>query len=336
MLDDLTEPLLDRYLTGACTSEEEARVRRWADAAPKHAALLAALRAEFPRRRHGDQVAAAYERVIDRAARETSTVTRPPQAAPVRIRRLGHNAVPRRTWTVVVTSIALAAALLIVGLVTTFHSSYHGTSRALATYVTANGERARVELKDGTIVMLNVASRLRVPEDFGPKNRTVWLDGEAYFNVAHVAGAPFTVQAGATHTRVLGTEFVVRSYQPADVRVAVRAGKIAVNGAVLGANDIAVAGQNGVVTVRRNQRIDAAFGVAEGRLVLTDVPLREAAADLERWYDVKLRFGDSTVSYLPISAVLPSGSAGDLVEVLRLTFGVRVVQQGRILTINDR
>lgn len=69
----------------------------------------------------------------------------------------------------------------------------------------------KVTLPDGTIINLNTCSRLTYPESFSGKSREVFLDGEAYFDVAHDKRHPFIVRAGELKIRVLGTKFNVNA-----------------------------------------------------------------------------------------------------------------------------
>lgn len=69
----------------------------------------------------------------------------------------------------------------------------------------------KVTLPDGTIINLNTCSRLTYPENFSGKSREVFLDGEAYFDVAHDKRHPFIVRAGELKIRVLGTKFNVNA-----------------------------------------------------------------------------------------------------------------------------
>lgn len=46
-----------------------------------------------------------------------------------------------------------------------------------------SGERAKVQLPDGTKVKYKSASQISYPHDFNGERRIVELDGEAYFEV---------------------------------------------------------------------------------------------------------------------------------------------------------
>ncbi len=86
-----------------------------------------------------------------------------------------------------------------------------------------------VRLPDGSTVVLAPQSQLRYPTDYGQQNRTVYLQGEATFDVAKDAQKPFFVYAGEVVTKVLGTTFVVRSFErDAKVIVTVKQGQVSV------------------------------------------------------------------------------------------------------------
>jgi ferric-dicitrate binding protein FerR (iron transport regulator) len=74
----------------------------------------------------------------------------------------------------------------------------------------AQGERADIHLPDGSSATLNGGTTLRFARWF-LGGRGVELDGEAFFDVAHDAGAPFTVFTFNATIEVLGTRFNVRS-----------------------------------------------------------------------------------------------------------------------------
>ena len=75
------------------------------------------------------------------------------------------------------------------------------------------GDKATIELPDGTNVVLNSASQLSYLNNFGEKVRRVQLNGEAYFKVAHDEKHPFVVQIGDLEVKVLGTSFNVSAYE---------------------------------------------------------------------------------------------------------------------------
>lgn len=75
------------------------------------------------------------------------------------------------------------------------------------------GKKFRLQLSDGTFVHLNSGTTLRYPIKFiAGENRQVFLDGEAFFDVAKDKKHPFIVNADNLNVRVLGTHFNVSNY----------------------------------------------------------------------------------------------------------------------------
>lgn len=78
-------------------------------------------------------------------------------------------------------------------------------------YVPA-GSRTSLTLPDGTLVWLNSNTSLTYPNTFSGENRTVRLDGEAYFEVIKNTKKAFIVETEKYHVEVLGTTFDVEAY----------------------------------------------------------------------------------------------------------------------------
>ena len=81
------------------------------------------------------------------------------------------------------------------------------------TLATTKGGQTMVVLSDGTRVWLNALSSLNYPTAFG-KERTVGLDGEAYFEVSEDKSKPFKVKIrDKGEVVVLGTHFNINAYR---------------------------------------------------------------------------------------------------------------------------
>ena len=75
------------------------------------------------------------------------------------------------------------------------------------------GKKFQLQLSDGTLVHLNSGTTLKYPIKFiAGENRQVFLDGEAFFDVAKDKKHPFIVNADNLNVRVLGTHFNVSNY----------------------------------------------------------------------------------------------------------------------------
>lgn len=97
-----------------------------------------------------------------------------------------------------------------------------GTTNGL--YATAVGQQRTTTLADGSQVMLNTNSQIKV--DYGGRYRRVYLlQGEALFTVAKNAQRPFRVYAGNGLIEALGTSFSVH-LKGADIDVIVTEGRV--------------------------------------------------------------------------------------------------------------
>lgn len=82
-------------------------------------------------------------------------------------------------------------------------------TRALNTIHIPYGKRSTLILEDGTKVYMNSGSSLAYPIEFRANKREVYLDGEAYFEVAKESARKFIVRTAYKTVEVLGTQFNV-------------------------------------------------------------------------------------------------------------------------------
>lgn len=107
------------------------------------------------------------------------------------------------------------AAIVVLTLAINHFYQRHRNGEYVATMNTISvpaGQRTHVTLPDGTNVWLNARTTLQYPAHFNRKERTVRLEGEAYFDVARNDKKPFIVQTGPYNVEVLGTQFDVEAY----------------------------------------------------------------------------------------------------------------------------
>ncbi len=74
------------------------------------------------------------------------------------------------------------------------------------------GSKLNLRLPDGSQVILNAGSKLTISEGFGKTHRNLNLVGEGYFKVSPNKALPFLVHAGKIDVKALGTEFNVKAY----------------------------------------------------------------------------------------------------------------------------
>jgi transmembrane sensor len=97
------------------------------------------------------------------------------------------------------------------------------------TVSTQTGERKNVTLPDGTNLMLNGVSTIRIAQNFQANRLVKLIDGEVFFDVKHDPKHPFIIKSGRLTTQVLGTAFNIRAYsQLGKMTIGVLRGKVGV------------------------------------------------------------------------------------------------------------
>lgn len=155
------------------------------------------------------------------------------------------------------------------------------------------GEKLNFIFQDGSKVLANSDTEVTVPSQFGLKNRTVQLRGEAYFEVAKMEKRPFIVQLENAKVEVCGTSFNIKAYPEDDsIRVTLDNGSIAFQNGLNKAETLMQPGQTiafnkqngGYRLYAENNKNHAVW--TENKIVFQNTPFSEIMRSLERSYDV--------------------------------------------------
>jgi transmembrane sensor len=353
--DSPSDELLFRYVANECTATERQEVEQWRSRDAAHAKRVEDIRRIWHASpalpplsidRTWTRIRGATEKPAARGAvwhAEDEPRRRPLHpASMLRGSRRGLQAI---AWAAALVVIVAGAALVRARLGPV--PAPHAAPVALV-YTTGPAETRHIQLGDGSRVMLAPMSRLRIPGDFGHRDRTLTLDGQGFFEILHNPPLPFRVRAHGAITEDVGTRFDVRAY-PEDSAVVV----IVVDGAVTldrAHGDGAMRGTEGVV-VHRGERArlgDAdsvatvdqvslrSVGWTDGHLSFVDAPLGEVARAIGRWYDLDVRVSDTTLARRMITADFPAQSAEETVATLATAVHADVERNGRVLTIRAK
>jgi ferric-dicitrate binding protein FerR (iron transport regulator) len=166
------------------------------------------------------------------------------------------------------------------------------------TLSTAKGEQSPypLVLADGTRVWLNAMSTLKFPQNFtGLKERTITLEGEAYFEVAHDKSKPFKVKNDNTEIGVLGTHFNVNAYtDESDIKVTLLEGSVKISlddqkqSKVLKPGEQAVVNRN--IAIIADVDLKQVMAWKNGLFQFHDADLPTVLRQLSRWYDVEVKY----------------------------------------------
>src|SRR5689334_14659189 len=130
-------------------------------------------------------------------------------------------------------------------------------SKHLIESVNTSEKPIKLELPDKSIVELAPNSRIGYSNDFdNSSNRDVYLSGEAFFKVTKNPARPFRVFANEIVTKVLGTSFIVRSFEKDTViQVTVKTGKVGVYSQLNDAKNLRANSEVGGIIVTPNQQL---------------------------------------------------------------------------------
>lgn len=90
------------------------------------------------------------------------------------------------------------------------------------------GKRARIELSDGTHLVVNSQSKVIYPRRFMGDVRKIYAQGEVYLEVAHDKKHPFIVESEGFNLRVLGTKFNISNYKGGTTNIVLVEGSVEV------------------------------------------------------------------------------------------------------------
>lgn len=190
----------------------------------------------------------------------------------------------------------IAVAAITTGLVLTgFLAWYFQNSTKWISVTTGFRETKQFTLPDGSKSWLQAKSTLKYPEEFS-KNREVWINGEAYFEVAPDQHYPFIVKSDQQSVKVLGTAFNINSFQKDSViRTSVKLGSVLVTAG--NSQQILQAGQQttlraGKLTLVSPDDITEAMAWRKDSFFFKNMYISEIVAELERNYDVKMVFSN--------------------------------------------
>lgn len=202
-----------------------------------------------------------------------------------------------------------------------------GKASGWNTLVVPTGKDYKVVLADGSQIHLNAFSKLRFPFSFDGNTREVYLEGEAYFNIAQDAKHPFIVHAGKVSTRVLGTAFNVNAYNDSMIVTSLVQGSVS----TAPADQSAVTLKPGMETVYSpgHTQVVQAFdesvtlGWRKGEYAYYNQSLASLDAVLRHWYGKTLVFADNELATRMLTGVIERDHpVAEFLESLKKSSGI--------------
>lgn len=158
-------------------------------------------------------------------------------------------------------------------------------------YYTAANENKRIELSDGSIVLLQENSRLHIATNFyWSSYRKVELSyGQAFFEIHRDPKRPFIVKGGKMQTEVLGTSFKIRNYSGERYwHIAVKTGRVRIFDPQDPEMEFTLTADDSLTYDRFNDRADVFLYNQTTDLIFKEANLEEIARKLEAKYGVNI------------------------------------------------
>ncbi|MDP3441331.1 MAG: FecR family protein [Ignavibacteria bacterium] len=237
------------------------------------------------------------------------------------------------------------AAVLFIPLIFGISLYFFYTSAGDENFYTAEaplGQKAKVELPDGSTVWLNSGSNIRYSSNFNKKNRSIELNGEAFFEVKKNTGKPFFVLTPFLDVKVTGTRFNVNAYDDEPfIETSLLDGKV--NVILKGASKpFQLSPGNVIVYSKLSHAIstskldeDVATGWKDNRLIFINDDFYKLTRKIEKWYNVDVVYNPEQFKYNKLTVKLLEGEQlNRLLEIIETAVGAKcTVKENKIYIV---
>lgn len=240
----------------------------------------------------------------------------------------------------------VAAILLVPVLIFSIYdyrnSSEKHTNTSWVEVHSPHGARTQFSLPDGSTGWLNSGSVIRYPARFG-SNRTVAINGEAYFEVVKNPDAPFIVETKQIKVKVLGTSFNVVSFNNDSItEVVVASGKVELTTEGKELNEVLLASDRLVLNRSKNRfsrskvEIQNYTSWKDGKLIFLNDPLDEVIRKISRYYLVDFTVDEQVDRKQLFRAIMEDESLEEVLRYMKLTMNIDFAIQERKPGQGDR
>ena len=213
------------------------------------------------------------------------------------------------------------------------------------TFETDYGQITQVYLEDGSRVVLNANSRLKIPRfGFYGDVRTVFLDGEAEFSISHtVDNKRFIVKTSDTfQVEVLGTQFSVFA-RPRGTKVALSRGKVRIDYSqekkkqelVMKPGDLAILQKSGAITLINEANGKNFSTWKEQHFVFNATSVFEISSLIEESFGIKIRIANDEIALRTLTGNFKTENAEELLKTIAEVLDLKIETKGNAILITD-
>lgn len=221
--------------------------------------------------------------------------------------------------------------------------------KAPRAHATERGEIRLVPLADGSTVMLNTQTLVKVKYDDALRHVRL-VDGEADFTILADRDRPFVVEVGRRRFVTRGGAFRVRMLKDAPVDILVHQGRLDVapledgsGGLALGPNTRVIlsgagdeAGRPLAPRTVTPDLVTRELAWREGKIAFEGESLADAAAAFARYSDTRIVIDDPALAREPITGLFAASDPAGFGRAVADMFGAAVVEQSGTITLVGR
>lgn len=197
----------------------------------------------------------------------------------------------------------------------------------------SKGMKSTIQLGDGSKVWLNADTKIQYPPLFEGNTREVYLNGEAFFEIARNPQKPFIIHLANGTVRVLGTSFNIRAYDNEKiVETSVATGKVAFIPKYENTNKMQdtffLTPNNKVRYIFNEDKVSVLPTLAsddkawtEGRMIFKAMRLQDIATELERNFGKKVVFADDDSKEYILTGSFENNTLEEIMYYLSRTKG---------------
>lgn len=213
------------------------------------------------------------------------------------------------------------------------------------TLQTPKGSEYSLVLADGSKVWLNADSKLKYPVSFSDTVRKVFIEGEAYFEIAENKDKPFIVHTNDYDVNVLGTSFNVMAYNnEQQTATTLVEGSVKITRPESESPVYLIPGQQAVLKEQSNKieitKVDTYQYTSwkDGLFVFKSEPLGNIAKKFSRWYDCEIQFTDMELKNARFTGTLKKNTdLGELLNIISQTCQIDfTVNENNVLIISKK
>lgn len=196
------------------------------------------------------------------------------------------------------------------------------------------GTRIQMNLPDGSIVWLNSGGELKYPTKFKAGERSVYLNGEAFFEVRSDKKNPFIVYTEDMEVKATGTAFNVEGYSNDTINAVTM-----VNGVVEVELDRSKERLNlkpgqriNYYTKRQNYRVEEVdtykwCAWKDGKLIFRDEPLDDVFRKIGQVYNADIVVMDKDLAKHMYRATFQGETLDEILRLMKLTVPMKYIEK---------